>query len=119
MSGMKNTLRLIFKMSGPDGTPYLTLISTIFSLAGVYLLICRPRVFAQSSTGGGGGRAAYGSSAGTTLAGDEYGEGGSLTILIGITFFSIGLFFYLVGYRVTKEREEESPSKYRRYRRPR
>ena len=116
---MSNKLRLILKMCGPNGTPFLALISTMFSLAGGFLLICRPGVFAQTNTGGGGGRAAYGSSAGSTLASDECGSGGSLTLLVGITFLSIGLFFYLVGYRVTKEREMETSSKRYRYKKSR
>lgn len=112
---MRNKLRLVFKMFGPNGTPYLALISTIFFLAGAYLLICRPGVFAQNNAGGG----AHGTSTGTTLAGGECGDGGGLTVMVGITFLSIGLFFYLVGYRVTRDREEESPSRHRRYRKPR
>lgn len=104
----KSKGRLVLQMFGTRGTPYLALISTGLCLFGGFLCLCRPVII---STGGPkmfGSRATYGTSSGSTFMGGECGQGGSIPVLAGMVLLIIGAFLFLVSYRVTKEKEEES-----------
>ncbi|MFT6863577.1 MAG: hypothetical protein ACJAVK_002138 [Akkermansiaceae bacterium] len=99
---------MFFQTFGRSGTPYLAFVSTVFSLVGIILCLCRPVIAGVGVRSGSGSRASHGSSGGSTMVGGECGQGGGLAILVGLIFLGIAIFFFMVGYRVTKEREEES-----------
>ena len=99
-------VQLICQMFGRKGAPYLSFISTVFSLFGGFLMAFRPVIFSSGRFNGFQNRWTYGQSSGSLLSG-PLGEGGSTAVMVGLIFLGLGIFLFLVSYRVTKEKEEE------------